>query len=406
MNLPRNSEPRSRAKRIHRTALGAAATVAVTVAVIAAGGIALAQEQEGVIVGAATDDVVAGSYIVVYKDGANPAAADLTTRYGGRVSHIYQEALHGFAVNGITDKQARRLAGNKDVAQVSRDQIVQATETQRNPASWGLDRIDQRRLPLDNAYTYPRTTSDATVYVIDSGIDMSHPEFGGRAVSGIDTFDNDTDASDCSGHGTAVASIVGGNASGVAKQVKLVAVRALGCDGTGSASTVIAGVDWVTKNHAPRSVANLSLGLDGNDEVDRAVQNSINAGVTVVVTAGNDSRDACTKSPARVWPAITVGAVDATDTRGSFSNYGGCVDLLAPGVQITAAWLNSQMNQLTGTSVAAPHVAGVAAIARSAHPGFNPQQIHDYIVDTSTKDVVRDAGPGSANRLLYLGGVR
>jgi hypothetical protein len=418
-----NSVPLSRPKRLRLSAQRVAAAVGVTAVVVTAGGVALADEPEGRITGAGSAEVVAGSYVVVYKDGANPSATDLTARYGGRVSQVYQHSIRGFAVSGVTEQQAKRLAANKDIARVEHDAIVRVApdtgrrakpgagaqaadadadaDADQNDQSWGLDRIDQRRLPLDNKFIYG-TASDVTVYVIDTGIYMSDPEFGGRAVSGIDIVDGDNDATDCRGNGTRIAGTIGGATLGVARQVKLVAVRVMNCAWSLETSDLIAAVDWVTANHAPRSVANISLPAWASDTVDEAVQRSIDAGVTYVVAANYSNTDACRFSPARVKSTIAVGISLRDDSRWvnddgqRGSSYGGCLDLFAPGDDRFAPF---------GSVDDTGFVAGAAALVRSAHPDFSPQQVHDFLVRTATPDVVGGAGEGSPNKLLYIGNI-
>jgi hypothetical protein len=282
--------------------------------------------------------------------------------------------------------------------------------------------MDQRLLPLDNSYTPQSDGSGVHVYVIDTGVLTTHTDFGGRASSGWDFVDNDADATDCNGHGTHVAGTIGGATFGVAKAVQIVGVRVLGapvgsppdevCGGSAPTSTVIAGVDWVTANAVKPAVVNMSLGGWADDQLDAAVQNSINAGITYSLSAGNDELDACLFSPGRVAAAITVGAVDKTDTRPFFSNDGPCVDIHAPGVGITSAWpFDANHNPsttgsatLSGTSMASPHVAGIAAQIAGEHPSYTPQQIRDLIVDASTSGEVNNPGPGTYNRMIYGSG--
>jgi subtilisin family serine protease len=257
------------------------------------------------------------------------AAGDLARQYGGAVRQSYKNAVKGFSAK-LTERAAKRLAANPAVDYVEQDRQVAATGTQANPPSWGLDRIDQASLPLNGSYTYPNAASNVTAYVIDTGVRISHADFGGRAVNGYDFIDNDPVANDCNGHGTHVAGTVGGTSYGVAKGVKLVAVRVLDCQGSGSYSQIIAGVDWVTRNAVKPAVANMSLGGSAGSTLDNAVKASIAAGVTYAVAAGNSNADACNTSPARLPEAITVGATDSADARASFSNYGACLDLFAP----------------------------------------------------------------------------
>ncbi|MCT4356178.1 S8 family peptidase [Streptomyces sp. Je 1-79] len=275
-------------------------------------------------------------------------------------------------------------------------------------ATWGLDRIDQRDLPLSTTYTYNRTASNVTAYIIDTGIRTSHSEFGGRATVGTDTVGGGQNGQDCQGHGTHVAGTVGGAKYGVAKGAKLVAVRVLDCNGSGTTAGVIAGVDWVTANAVKPAVANMSLGGGANTSLDDAVKRSIASGVTYAVAAGNGNflglpARACNYSPARVPEAITVGATDSADKRASFSNYGTCVDLFAPGVSITSAWKDGDTatNTISGTSMAAPHTAGVAALYLSANPTASPAQVSTALVNNATSGKVQNPLSGSPNRLLH-----
>ncbi|GAA0483605.1 hypothetical protein Ade02nite_93960 [Paractinoplanes deccanensis] len=265
-------------------------------------------------------------------------------------------------------------------------------------ATWGLDRIDQRSLPLSSSYAAP-SAAGVTVYVVDTGLRAGHREFGGRARDGYGS------GGDCNGHGTHVASTIGGAAYGVAKDVKLVGVRVLDCKGNGSYKSIIAGIDWVAKQKARPAVANLSLGGVTSKALDDAVNRAIAEGITVVVAAGNDGRDACTQSPGRTPAAITVGATDQKDARWSSSNFGSCVDLFAPGVRIQGAShaSNSASKLMSGTSMAAPHVAGAAALVLAKHPSYTPAQVRDELVARSVTGSVRGAGKGSPNRLLYTG---
>ncbi|MGY1673006.1 S8 family peptidase [Geodermatophilus sp. SYSU D00710] len=353
------------------------------------------------------------TYVVTVDRSTLPAqAAERARGLGGQVDHVYTAALTGFAVT-LPEAAAARLADLPGVVAVERDQVVTAVGTQSN-APWGLDRTDQRTLPLSTTFTYTATGAGVTAYVIDTGINYAHTDFGGRAVSGYDAVDGGS-ADDCNGHGTHVAGTVGGTTYGVAKGVQLVGVRVLGCTGSGTTAGVVAGIDWVTAHHpagAP-AVANMSLGGGASTAIDTAVRNSIADGVTYAVAAGNGNnagvaQDACSSySPARVTAALTVGATDRTDTAGSFSNYGSCVDLHAPGVAITSAWHTgtTATNTISGTSMATPHVAGVAAQYLSADPGAQPTAVAGAITAAATPDRVtlsRTAvRAGTPNRLLF-----
>jgi subtilisin family serine protease len=367
------------------------------------------------ILHAGGETAVAGSYIVALKDsntlrsaGVAATARALAARHHGAVTHTYQKALRGFAAR-LSEAEALKLAADPAVNYVEQDHEVRISGTQTNPPSWGLDRIDQRDLPLNNSYTYPNEAGNVTAYIIDTGILTSHTTFGGRAVSGRDTVDNDNDATDCQGHGTHVAGTVGGSQYGVAKAVKLVAVRVLNCQGSGTNAGVIAGVDWVTQNAVKPAVANMSLGGGANTSLDTAVTNSVASGITYAVAAGNGDifgrpANACSYSPARVPSAITVGATQSNDASASFSNYGTCLDIWAPGVGITSSWIGgtSATNTISGTSMASPHVAGAAAVYLSANPGSTPQQVRDALVNGATNGKVTNPGTGSPNKLLYV----
>jgi subtilisin family serine protease len=333
--------------------------------------------------------------------GRRDAAKDQARANGGRVHFSYGSALRGFAAT-LPAKAVDRLRANPDVAYIEADTEVSADTTQ-SPATWGLDRIDQRALPLNNAYTYTPTGSGVRAYIIDTGIRRTHSQFGGRAVSGYTAINDGRGTDDCNGHGTHVAGTVGGSTYGVAKSVSLYAVRVLDCAGSGTNSGVIAGVDWVTANRVRPAVANMSLGGGVSTALDTAVNNSINSGVTYAVAAGNDNTNACNSSPARTAAAVTVGSSTSTDARSSFSNYGTCLDLFAPGSSITSAWhtSDSATNTINGTSMATPHVAGVAALYLQGNTGASASTVRDAIVNTSTSGVVTGAGTGSPNRLLY-----
>jgi subtilisin family serine protease len=342
------------------------------------------------------------SYIVVLKPGSSASSKTLTRRYGGQVKTDYSATVHGFQAH-MSAYEASHLAANSDVAFVEQDAKVSVAANQTNP-TWGLDRIDQRALPLSKTYTYG-TASNVTAYVLDTGIRISSTEFAGRARYGWNFIDNKAEASDCHGHGTHVAGTIGGSTYGVAKDVKLVAVKVLDCSGSGSYSAIIAGIDWVTKNAAKPAVANMSIGGSLSPALNAAVTRSIAAGVTYAVAAGNDNTNACNQSPAATPDAITVGATDVNDSRASFSNYGKCVDIFAPGVQITSSYYKSDTSAavMSGTSMASPHVAGAAALVLGAHPTWTPAQVRDGLVTNATPDKVKSPGTGSPNKLLYTG---
>jgi subtilisin family serine protease len=363
---------------------------------------------EGQVLGADRSDAIAGQYIVVLKDGAmdrsrvDSISSRLAARHSGRIGHVYSAALRGFSIS-LSETAAKRLAADPDVAYVEQDSLVTIDATQSPVPSWGLDRIDQRALPLNNSYTYPTTAANVHAYVIDTGIRFTHNDFGGRASSGFDAIDGGA-ADDCHGHGTHVSGTVGGSSFGVAKGVQLVGVRVLNCQGSGTNAQVIAGVDWVTQNAIKPAVANMSLGGGANTALDTAVANSIASGVSYSVAAGNSNANACNSSPSRVAAAITVGATTQTDARASFSNFGTCLDIFAPGQAITSAWMTSDSatNTISGTSMASPHSAGAAALVLAANPTFSPAQVRDRLVADATPNVVTGAGTGSPNRLLFV----
>jgi len=347
-------------------------------------------------------------YIVVLKDSADSqaVAADHARRYGVTERVVYGSALEGYA-GKVPPGRVDALKSDPRVAYVEPDAVVHATATQTG-ATWGLDRIDQRALPLNSSFTYFNTGAGVTAYIIDTGIRFAHNEFGGRATSGYDAVDGGS-ADDCNGHGTHVAGTVGGSTYGVAKGVSLVAVRVLNCSGSGTWSGVIAGINWVTAQHAEGApaVANMSLGGGASSSVDSAVQNSISDGVSYAIAAGNGNaggkaQNACNYSPARVGAAMTIAATDRTDTKPRWSNYGSCVDLFAPGVSITSAWYTSgtATNTISGTSMATPHVAGVAAQYLQSNTAATPATVRNALYNNATPNVVKSSSTTNA-RLLF-----
>ncbi|GAA3089153.1 hypothetical protein GCM10017562_69640 [Streptomyces roseofulvus] len=399
----------------NRTARRALIASAATVAALATGlTVAPAQAApapaEGVVLAAGSPDAVAGSYLVTLKPGAGFTAGSAKGRgliagYGGTVGKTFGAALNGYTVT-LDAAAARRLAADPAVATVEQNRIVRADATQTN-APWGLDRIDQADLPLSGTYTYPDSAgAGVTAYVIDTGVRISHGELAGRAVNGYDAVEGDTVAQDGNGHGTHVATTIAGSTYGVAKAAKVVAVRVLDANGSGTTAGVVAGIDWVTSHHtagAP-AVANLSLGGGASTTLDNAVKRSIADGVTYAVAAGNSGVNARNTSPARVTEAITVGATSNTDAKASWSNYGAVLDLFAPGVSITAGWHtgDTATNTISGTSMAAPHVAGAAAVYLAGHTSATPAEVATALVNGATPGKVTTPGTGSPNRLLRL----
>ncbi|MFD3544121.1 S8 family peptidase [Streptomyces sp. NPDC058655] len=364
---------------------------------------------QGVIENAGAAGSVPGSYIVTLKDSAARSTADsgkaVAKRYGAKIDRTFSAALNGYSVE-VSEAQARKLAADPAVSSVVQNRTFTVDATQPNPPSWGLDRIDQRALPLNQSYTYPDKAGEGvTAYVIDTGVRITHQDFGGRASYGYDAIDNDNTAQDGHGHGTHVAGTVGGTAYGVAKKAKIVGVRVLNNQGSGTTAQVVAGIDWVTRNAVKPAVANMSLGGGADSALDTAVRNSIASGITFAVAAGNETTDASTKSPARVAEAITVGATTSTDAKASYSNYGSVLDLFAPGSSITSAWGtgDTATNSISGTSMASPHVAGAAALYLAQNPGSTPAQISAGLVAAATPNVVTSPGTGSPNRLLHVG---
>jgi subtilisin family serine protease len=348
-----------------------------------------------------------GTWIVQLRSGVDAAVAPaLAKQAGGSVTRTYRHAFTGFVFRG-SQAAATNLGGDSRVATVSANAKVRLADTQTG-ATWGLDRIDQRTLPLNGTYTYARTGAGVTAYVIDSGIQISHQEFGGRARVGVDLVNDGSN--DCNGHGTHVAGTIGGATYGVAKQVSLVSVRVFDCSGSTTWDMIIAGIDWVIADHATGpAVANMSLSGSGNTSMDTATNALIADGVATAVAAGNGNilgfqANACNYSPARVAAAMTVSATSNNDAKASWANYGDCVDWFAPGVDVTSSWIgsNTATNTISGTSMASPHTAGVAALYLEANPTATPAAVRDAIFANTTKDIVSSSSTTN-NDLLYMG---
>ncbi|MFD0378458.1 S8 family peptidase [Streptomyces sp. NPDC127112] len=352
-------------------------------------------------------NAVPGQYIVTLQKGVD--AAKTAQKLGLKPNFVYTSAMNGFAVP-LTPLQLTIVRNSLGVKAVEEDARVQSVPTPssqagvRAPAaSWGLDRIDQRRLPLDNDFSTHGNGAGVTAYILDTGIDYAHSEFGGRATFGFDAMGDGQGGQDCNGHGTHVAGTVAGSTYGVARKANLVSVRVLGCDAKGSWSGIIAGMDWVAKNATQPAVLNASLGGDRSQAVNDAATALSDAGVLPVVAAGNSAKDACTVSPASAARVVTVGATDWFDQETSFSNYGSCLSLYAPGQDIVSAKLGGGSVALNGTSMASPHVAGVAALYKAAHPKADPAELNQFLDHTSTKDIITNIGAGSPNKLLFTG---
>lgn len=361
---------------------------------------------------------IAGHYIVVFKSRVSDVpkqAQALAKAHGGRVGHVYSHAIKGFSA-WLPDAAVSALRANPNVDYVEQDQTVSLQETAQpvsetlDSTGWGIDRIDQVTRPLNFIYSYNYLGAGVTAYIIDTGTYAGHSEFAGRVQPGHNVAPdangviNSSNTSDCNGHGTHVAGTVGGTVFGVAKGVSLVPVRVLDCAGSGTSSGVVAGVDWVAASTARPAVANMSLGMSAvSTAVNSAVAGAVRNGVTMVVAAGNSNTDACRTSPASEPSAITVGATDRNDVRASYSNYGSCLDLFAPGSSITSAWYTgpTALATLNGTSMASPHVAGVAALALAANPAATPADVAAFVRNTASANQLSSIGRGSANLLVY-----
>ena len=349
---------------------------------------------------------VPGQYIVVLQNNvADPAAVanDLVTAAGGSLLRVYTSALKGFAAR-LPAPAAAALQSNPLVAYVEADQMMRADGTQTMDANgdpWGLDRIDQSALPLSRTYTYTSTGAGVHAYIIDTGIWTLHPEFGGRANNVFDAYG--LTGEDCNGHGTHVSGTIGAATYGVAKEVSLHGVRVLSCAGLGLNSDVIAGVDWVTAHHVNPAVANMSLGGGKSPALDQAVTNLWNSGMFLAVAAGNDNVDACTESPSGAPSVFSVAASTKTDAKASYSNWGTCVEIYAPGSAIVSTYLGGTTMSLSGTSMATPHVVGVAALYKATNGDQPSAAVSNWIVTNATAGVITGNVNGTPNRLLFKG---
>jgi subtilisin family serine protease len=352
---------------------------------------------------------VANDYIITFRDDEQDPgghARALAAAHGGRVTHVYQAALKGFAVADLPDAAVAALQRNPRIASIERDGVMSIDDAGvQTGATWGIDRIDQRDRPLDQTYNYDADGSAVTAYIIDTGIRSTHSQFGGRvSATGFTSINDGRGFQDCNGHGTHVAGTVGGSTYGVAQNVALVAVRVLSCSGSGTTSGVIAGVDWVSANAGAGSVANMSLGGSFSSTLNNAVNAAVDAGVTFVVAAGNSNANACNYSPASAGSAITVGATTSSDAKASYSNHGNCVDIHAPGSSITSAWYGSdtQTNTISGTSMASPHVAGAAAAYLELNPSALPAAVSSALNSFATTGRISGLPSGTVNLLLYV----
>ncbi|GEB60175.1 S8 family peptidase [Streptomyces gardneri] len=393
-------------KRSHglRNAAIATGTAAAAAAALFAGNLAgAAAPAEGTVHGLGAPGAVSGSFVVILDASANKA--ELAKKYGGTLQRSYGSEVNGFSASGLSVDEAKRLAADPAVDTVVQNKRFSINETQEQPPSWGLDRIDQADTAGDQKYTYPDAGGEGvTAYVIDTGVRISHQDFGGRASHGFDAVDNDQTADDGNGHGTHVAGTIAGTAHGVAKKAKVVAVRVLDDNGSGTTDQVVAGIDWVTQNHSGPSVANMSLGGGADEALDAAVQRAIASGVTFAVAAGNESSDAGQGSPSRVPEALTVASSTKDDEQSDFSNFGSVVDLYAPGSDITSAWNDSDtgVKTISGTSMASPHVAGAAALYLAANPSATPADTATALTGAATADAIKNPSSGTANKLLKV----
>ncbi|MEU3747725.1 MULTISPECIES: S8 family peptidase [Streptomyces] len=392
-----------RRRGLRNAAIATGTAAAAATALLAANLAGAAAPAEGTVHGLGAPGAVSGSFVVILDASANKA--ELAKKYGGTLQRSYGSEVNGFSASGLSVDEAKRLAADPAVGTVVQNKRFSINETQEQPPSWGLDRIDQADTAGDQKYTYPDGGGEGvTAYVIDTGVRISHQDFGGRAAHGFDAVDNDQTADDGNGHGTHVAGTIAGTAHGVAKKAKVVAVRVLDDNGSGTTEQVVAGIDWVTQNHSGPSVANMSLGGGADEALDAAVQRAIASGVTFAVAAGNESSDAGQGSPSRVPEALTVASSTKDDEQSDFSNFGSVVDLYAPGSDITSAWNDSDtgVKTISGTSMASPHVAGAAALYLAANPSATPADTAAALSGSATADAIKNPSSGTANKLLKV----
>lgn len=401
MSTHKHARSRSRGFRVLAVAMGVATATGVCMLMSPLAG--ANTPAEGTVYGLGAPGALSGSYIVILDKDADKQV--LAKKYGGELKRTYASAVNGFSASGLSETGAKRLAADPAVGKVVQNKKLSINSTQDNPPSWGLDRIDQAETTGDKKYTYPEAGGEGvTAYVIDTGVRISHKDFGGRAAHGFDAVDGDESADDGNGHGTHVAGTIAGTSHGVAKKAKVVAVRVLDDNGSGTTEQVVAGIDWVTQHHSGPSVANMSLGGGADEALDEAVRRSIAAGVTYAVAAGNESTDAGQGSPSRVPEAVTVASSTSDDSQSSFSNFGSVVDLYAPGSDITSAWNDSDSGTkvISGTSMATPHVVGAAALYLAGHKDASPGQVAQALIAGATSGKITNPSSGTPNKLLKV----